>query len=208
MTLHLHHRYLPLSGLTFGPLFRLASSRCYDEAMRGTFCILLCCVMTCPAVAEPVQWKEADGGNGRYYEYVPEALAWNDARQAATERRHRGVPGRLVIILSQKQNDFVHGLMPEGEQRAWIGLCDIKEEGAFRWIDGSEPAYTNWSGGEPNDVGGEDCTEMLPDGRWNDKGNDPPGRQPPAAGLPRRVLHQAPTHGGDTRRCAGGVNHF
>lgn len=137
-----------------------------------------------PAMAEPVQWREADGGNGRYYEYVPGALTWQDARHEATERRHRGVPGRLVVIRSENENDFVHGLIPdaEAEQRAWIGLSDRREEGVFRWVDGSEPIYTNWAPGEPNDVGGEDCAEMLPDGRWNDKENDPPANNHPPRG--------------------------
>ncbi|NBC11372.1 MAG: hypothetical protein GVY24_06495 [Planctomycetes bacterium] len=150
--------------------------------MRGAFFILLCCVTTCPAAAEPVLWDEDGGGDDRYYEYVPGALTWNDARKAAAERRYHGVPGRLVVIRSREQNDFVHGLMPEGEQRAWIGLCDIQEEGVFVWIDGSEPTYTNWSAGEPNDAGGEDCAEMLPTGQWNDKEDDPPANSHPPQG--------------------------
>ena len=42
--------------------------------------------------------------------------------------------------------------------------------GSFEWLDQSENSYTNWADGEPNDLGGgEDCTEMLNNGRWNDK---------------------------------------
>jgi len=151
----------------------------------GRICCLLV-LLAAPALAEPVRWSEAEGGNGRYYEYVPEALTWQDARHEASERRHRGVPGRLVVIRSQDENDFVHGLIPDAEavaeQRAWIGLSDIEEEGVFHWVDGSEPIYTNWSPGEPNDAGGEDCGEMLPDGRWNDKENDPPADSHPPQG--------------------------
>jgi len=50
----------------------------------GRICCLLI-LLAAPALAEPVRWSEAEGGNGRYYEYVPEALTWQDARHEASE---------------------------------------------------------------------------------------------------------------------------
>ena len=29
--------------------------------------------------------------------------------------------------------------------------------------------YTNWAGGEPNNSGNEDCTQIYTDGEWNDQ---------------------------------------
>ncbi|XP_072045206.1 hyalin-like [Amphiura filiformis] len=52
--------------------------------------------------------------------------------------------------------------------RMWIGLNDRQREGAYRWIDGSNYDYNNWSTGEPNNKGNEDCTEMRRSGKWND----------------------------------------
>ncbi len=151
--------------------------------MRGLLLSLSLVLPALPAWAEPVLWDEAEGGDGRYYEYVTEALTWTDAREAAAARRHRGVPGRLVVITSATQNAFVHGLIGGEDQRAWIGLTDEAEEGDFRWVDGTRPGYTNWSPGEPNNADdNEHYGEMLPNGRWNDKMNDPPAQRVPPQG--------------------------
>jgi hypothetical protein len=51
----------------------------------------------------------------------------------------------------------------------WLGLTDAAEEGTFVWIDGSAPAFTSWSWGEPNDWGGvEDCAQIFAGPAWND----------------------------------------
>ncbi len=55
-------------------------------------------------------------------------------------------------------------------QSYWVGLDDSEEEGSFVWLDGSALTYEDfWNGGEPNDYGdGEDCVQLLDNGRWND----------------------------------------
>lgn len=53
----------------------------------------------------------------------------------------------------------------------WIGGNDRKQEGTWRWADGSFVGYTNWRKGEPNNSGNnEDCVQLSKDGRWNDNG--------------------------------------
>lgn len=51
----------------------------------------------------------------------------------------------------------------------YIGYTDILTERKFVWDrTGLSGPYTNWYNHEPNDYGGEDCTEMYSDGSWND----------------------------------------
>ena len=50
----------------------------------------------------------------------------------------------------------------------WIGYSDELQEGSYVWYDQSPAGYTNWAGGEPNNSGDEDCTQIFPNGQWND----------------------------------------
>lgn len=51
----------------------------------------------------------------------------------------------------------------------WIGFNDEAQEGNFVWYDQAPITYTNWAPGEPNNSGGnEGCTQIYPDGLWND----------------------------------------
>ncbi|XP_066304554.1 lymphocyte antigen 75-like [Branchiostoma lanceolatum] len=52
----------------------------------------------------------------------------------------------------------------------WIGLHDMSQEGSWQWTDGTpySSTFTSWNPGEPNNVGDEDCVEVLQGGGWND----------------------------------------
>ena len=76
------------------------------------------------------------------------------------------IGGYPVTVNDAAENEMVRLLA--GEQNAWIGLHDGREEGRFEWMVGSSN-YTNWSEGEPNNYNDrEDCVEITPDGLWND----------------------------------------
>ncbi len=52
----------------------------------------------------------------------------------------------------------------------WIGFNDQVTEGNFQWVSGVAVTYTNWPPAEPNDLNGEDCTEVRTEsGLWNDE---------------------------------------
>ncbi|GFO10319.1 metalloendopeptidase [Plakobranchus ocellatus] len=78
--------------------------------------------------------------------------------------------GSLATALDMKENDFVKALMSSLWPTLWLGLTDSRTEGQFVWMDGTALTFTHWSGGEPNNWGlfGEDCVQMLYDGRWGD----------------------------------------
>ena len=88
---------------------------------------------------------------------------WPDA-QAFCE----GVGGHLAVVGDQAENDRLVELAAGAS--IWIGYSDLAEEGVFVWVDGSDEGYENWNGGEPNNnLGDEHYTELLANGRWNDK---------------------------------------
>lgn len=91
------------------------------------------------------------------------AVPWASAQQACDT-----LGAHLVSIADATENSTVASVA--GGNSAWIGFHDLDEEGTFVWEDGSLVTYTNWNSGEPNDAGGEDCTQINygTTGGWND----------------------------------------
>lgn len=76
--------------------------------------------------------------------------------------------GYLATITSQAENDFILSEVPTTAFPFFIGLNDIVSEGTFVWDNGEPVTYTNWTPGEPNNAGNEDCAQMYNTGLWND----------------------------------------
>lgn len=78
----------------------------------------------------------------------------------------------LISVESASENaDLVQALSNQGfaTNVVWIGFSDALSEGNFVWYDGAPITYSNWAPGEPNNGGGnENCTQIYPDGTWND----------------------------------------
>ncbi len=104
--------------------------------------------VTDAALAQAVQWRAEDGGNGHWYQVVVEAsgLAWPDARQRA-----EGRGGALASLGQASEAAFVRGLLSNGvcggsSLQAGpyvggfqdVGASDYSEPaGGWRWLDGS-----------------------------------------------------------------------
>ena len=106
------------------------------------------------------------GGRGRYpsyLTYVPTVGTWAAGRAAC-----QSLGGDLASIHSAAENDAVRAVVPH-TTAAWIGATDAVSEGTWRWSDGTPWDYSNWSPGEPNNQGDEDCGEAYADHPgWND----------------------------------------
>lgn len=106
--------------------------------------------------------------NGHEYEvFSAEGITWEDARSAA---QGLGAGWDLATIGSAGENTFVESLLnPALADRShfWIGATDSAIEGSWEWVDGTAFAFTDWSGGEPNNLGNEDFLAYdLRSGSW------------------------------------------
>jgi hypothetical protein len=122
--------------------------------------------------------------NGHYYEAVsvPEGIQWMQAKQAARERKYRGLPGHLVTITSRSEQRFVVDHLPVAVANDyWIGglqdrtLPGYKEPGGgWGWITDEPWKFTAWKPGQPDESG--DGNEQYlhfwgGEGDWNDAPN-------------------------------------
>lgn len=122
--------------------------------------------------------KDAVAFMGHFYKLFPEALNWHQAKTRCME-----MGGCLADIRNKETNDFlVNFVRDKGVNGVWLGASDENHEGRWLWSDGSEMKYTNWAGGEPNNVGegGEHYALLLitpvhftnltwESGRWSDQ---------------------------------------
>ncbi|MCH2141136.1 MAG: hypothetical protein MK100_08910, partial [Phycisphaerales bacterium] len=126
-----------------------------------------------PDLCDAVQWTEAEGGNGHWYQGVacPGFCTWQGARGAALQQG-----GDLASINSLEENEFVFGLVG-GDSSLWFeyngvypgpwlgGFQDVdspeysEPDGGWRWVDGTsfDGAYQAWKNNEPSN----DCNGFL-----------------------------------------------
>jgi hypothetical protein len=95
--------------------------------------------------------------------------------------------GHLTTIRSADENEFIRAsvLGFDGmDRRGWIGLWDPNGTGNFVWTGGEPLNYTNWNGGEPNNIGVERWVELFySNGQWNNNVDNPPFNEYPIVEL-------------------------
>ncbi|CAN9506371.1 unnamed protein product [Ophioblennius macclurei] len=78
----------------------------------------------------------------------------------------------LLIINDVEEQTWLQQQI-SGKGYFWMGLTDREEENTWRWLDGTEPTFTKWKAGQPDNWNhghetGEDCAGLIRDGLWND----------------------------------------
>jgi hypothetical protein len=169
--------------------------------MKTTIALLLgmSSILVQPARSAPALWSD----NGHYYEFIPGAVTWQDARIAAAGMSFMGAPGYLATITSAPENGFINSTFNTGRssQFAWLGGYEPGDDGIWRWATGPEAGvqfsnfgtptapfnFANWGGIEPNDNKpnedflmfniGESFTGIGP-GQWADASPTPSGQDP------------------------------
>lgn len=98
-----------------------------------TTCLATGCMLAAPAVAQPIEWRIDEGGNGHFYEavLVLGGIMWDSAR---VEAESRG--GYLATITSPAENSFVFDNVAS-DPALWI-LGGFAADGP--WLGGFQDA--------------------------------------------------------------------
>ena len=117
-------------------------------------------VPTWPGACDPLQGYHAYGNHCFYP--VFSSANWITARATC-----RAAGGYLSTIADEEENNFATTL----STRFNGGGCDADVEGTWQWVTGEPWTFENFSAGEPNDLGGEDCL-AGPQGTYGGTMND------------------------------------
>lgn len=111
-----------------------------------------------------------NAANGHYYMLVCDYTTWSDALTTAATYTHLGMTGYLATVTSAQEESFIANLVRTDNNyhySIWLAGSDQDQEGTWKWMAGPETGqlltYTNWAGGEPNNLWNEDYLEGL----WN-----------------------------------------
>ena len=115
----------------------------------------------------PTSWV-TNPSNGHRYKLTYRGT-WEECESDAVyEGAH------LVTINDEDEQNWLIATFG-GDEPYYIGFTDKNKERVWEWISGEEVTYTNWSDGEPNNCGGDNCededyAEMNNEspGKWND----------------------------------------
>lgn len=114
--------------------------------------------------------------NGHSYKYYEESTDWYSAKEMCEK-----YGGYLVVVTSDEENEFlIYNLPNSNKSFYWIGATDEAQEGIWKWTDGENFSYNNWSNNSPNNHNGKEHYAGFmskeenydgyptPIGSWND----------------------------------------
>ena len=181
--LHITIRRQPLLTIMLLVLTLLGLSAASVLANDSTHVISIAAVTALNDSDGWVQWTSDQGGNSHYYRavYVPTGITWDDAQNAAADAL-----GYLAKIQTTDENQFVFNLVSDpkfwhepdswnNREGTWLGGLDPNHTLSWQWANGETWDYTNWSSGEPNNMGSEDAVIYFGPGNsiqsvWNNVG--------------------------------------
>ncbi|XP_005754942.1 hepatic lectin-like [Pundamilia nyererei] len=98
---------------------------------------------------------------GKCYYFSTNKSSWTKSRDDCIAKG-----GDLVKIDSREEQEFlwkkVRRIMKDHEDKFWIGLTDLAEQGRWLWVDGSplNESLSYWNYTEPDNWGEDDCVMM------------------------------------------------
>ena len=103
--------------------------------------------------------EEVSFWEGAKYKLYTERKTWVDAEATCQEEG-----GHLASVLSDEEQEEVRAAKI-GVSHIWIGATDSREEGVWRWADGSPWGYQNWIEGAGKSRKGWNCVFIV--GNWS-----------------------------------------
>jgi serine/threonine protein kinase len=135
-----------------------------------------------PSPSETQKWPAdavVSSDTGHAYKVFRQSVTWNDAKQRCEQ-----LGGHLVTISSSKEQAIVIDCIKQSgiqvdrrdgqpsawDDKLWAGGTDQDSDGNWRWIDGTQWAFTSWVLNQPGNDG--DFLNLCPHlgGEWNDEG--------------------------------------
>ncbi|XP_040921945.1 collectin-12-like isoform X2 [Toxotes jaculatrix] len=112
----------------------------------------------------PVEWVNY---REKCYFFSKDLHSFDDAKTTCESKS-----ASLLIVSDMEEQKWLKKQI-FGKGYFWMGLTDKEEENVWRWLDGTEPAFTKWKPGQPDNWGhghgtGEDCAGLIHEGLWND----------------------------------------
>ncbi|KAI8510743.1 hypothetical protein Bbelb_116590 [Branchiostoma belcheri] len=137
------------------------------QPSRGVYC-----VSNCTGLGEPpVVQSTCPAGYQRFQENCFKAFPETKPDYSWAMKACLKDEGFLAMPKDAATNAFLVQLKNavRNDVAFYIGLSDQNAEGQWRFADGTALcSYNNWSPGEPNNRGNEDCATLLPRSKWND----------------------------------------
>ena len=93
---------------------------------------------------------------GHHYKVFNDGKTWSAAKSYC-----EGLGGYLVIITSSGEQSFVQNMVKNDGTRNSYWLGANKQNGSWRWIDGSSLSYSHWANGQPDNCAGIEDSLMM-----------------------------------------------
>jgi Ca2+-binding RTX toxin-like protein len=113
----------------------------------------------------------ANSATQSFYKIITTGADWATASAAAAATTLNGVAGRLLVIETKAENDYIFSKIQAGGTSIWLGASDVTSEGAWAWNGGYGGQfaqggsavygrYENFAAAEPNGGAGQNYLAM------------------------------------------------
>jgi len=91
---------------------------------------------------------------GRWYQDFELQASWHEARQVC-----QSMGGDLAVVDTPTLHMKITSRL--GDRWVWLGASDAKDEGEWRWVNGTPVIFAPWYSGEPTDTTTSEDEDFL-----------------------------------------------